>query len=117
MRAKSFQGKPALLIHWHRDNVIPAYNKKKDWTDHQYLIINEVNMMNYKMLINLNMNLKKVKSRSDDYFNGINNLISYLWMTFFSWLLYHILISTSTNHQNENMIIIYGDPSISSSYS
>lgn len=44
----------------------------KDWTDHQYLIIDEVSMMDCKMLVNLNINLKKVKSRPDDYFGGIN---------------------------------------------
>ena len=44
----------------------------KHWKNHQYLIINEVSMMDCKMLVNLNMNLKEAKSQYDDYFGGIN---------------------------------------------
>jgi len=38
-------------------------NKAKDWTDRQYLIIDEVSMMDCKMLVNLNTNLKEAKRR------------------------------------------------------
>ena len=47
-------------------------SKTKHWKDRQYLIIDEVSMMDCKMLVNLNMNLKEAKSRHDDYFGGIN---------------------------------------------
>jgi hypothetical protein len=36
-------------------------SKTKHWKDHQYLIIDEVNMMDSKMLVNLNTNLKEAK--------------------------------------------------------
>jgi len=47
-------------------------NKRKDWTDRQYLIVDEVSMMDCKMLVNLDTNLKEAKHRHDDYFGGIN---------------------------------------------
>ena len=47
-------------------------DKTKHWKDRQYLIIDEVSMMDCKMLVNLNTNLKEAKSRHDDYFGGIN---------------------------------------------
>src|SRR6266496_4161371 len=47
-------------------------DKTKHWKDRQYLIIDEVSMMDCKMLVNLNTNLKEAKSRPDDYFGGIN---------------------------------------------
>jgi ATP-dependent DNA helicase PIF1 len=47
-------------------------NKAKDWNDRQYLIVDEVSMMDCKMLVNLDTNLKAAKSRPDDYFWGVN---------------------------------------------
>ena len=47
-------------------------NKTKSWKDRQYLIIDEVSMMDCKMLVNLNTNLKEATSQYDDYFGGIN---------------------------------------------
>ena len=47
-------------------------NKRKDWTDRQYLIVDEVSMVDCKMLVNLNINLKEAKSQPNDYFGGIN---------------------------------------------
>src|SRR5205814_4124354 len=47
-------------------------SKTKHWKDHKYLIIDKVSMMDCKMLVNLNMNLKEAKSQYDDYFGGIN---------------------------------------------
>ena len=47
-------------------------SKTKHWTHRQYLIVDEVSMMDCKMLVNLNTNLKETKHRHDDYFGGIN---------------------------------------------
>ena len=47
-------------------------SKTKHWKDRQYLIVDEVSMMDCKMLVNLNTNLKEAKSQHDDYFGGIN---------------------------------------------
>ena len=59
------------------DNDTPkttASNTRRitEWTGRRYLIIDEINMMNCKMLINLNMNLRETKSRYENYFNEIN---------------------------------------------
>ena len=47
-------------------------SKTKHWIHRQYLIVDEVSMMDCKMLVNLNTNLKEAKHRHDDYFGGIN---------------------------------------------
>src|SRR6266496_4174599 len=47
-------------------------DKGKDWTNRHYLVVDEVSMMDCKMLVNLNMNLREAKSRPNDYFGGVN---------------------------------------------
>ena len=89
-------------------------SKTKHWIHHQYLIVDEVSMMDCNMLVNLNTNLKEAKFQHDDYFGGINII---LWTTFFCWLPCRTSICTSTSRQNGSMVIIDGDPSISSSCS
>ena len=47
-------------------------SKGKDWTNHHYLIIDEVSMMDCRMLVNLNANLGDTKSSRNIYFGGVN---------------------------------------------
>jgi len=46
--------------------------KRNDWRNCHYLIIDEVSMMDCKMLVNLNTNLRDAKSLNDGYFGGVN---------------------------------------------
>ena len=48
------------------------YNKGKDWANHHYLIVDEISMMDSKMLVDLNTNLGETKSSRDVYFGGVN---------------------------------------------
>src|SRR5437762_9406258 len=47
-------------------------SKGKDWANRHYLIIDEVSMMDSKMLVDLNTNLGATKSSRDVYFGGVN---------------------------------------------
>ena|SRR5436190_2998597 len=47
-------------------------SKAKDWANRHYLIVNEVSIMDSKMLVNLNTNLGDTKSSCDSYFSGVN---------------------------------------------
>ena len=49
-----------------------GHTKTKDWTDRHYLIIDEVSMMDCRMLVNLHNNLGEAKSSRDGYFGGVN---------------------------------------------
>jgi PIF1-like helicase len=49
-------------------------SKTKHWKNRPYLIVDEVSMMDCKILVNLNTNLKEAKSQHDDYFGAINTI-------------------------------------------
>jgi PIF1 helicase. len=46
--------------------------KGKDWAQRQYLIVDEVSMMDCRMLVNLHKNLRDTKASQDTYFGGVN---------------------------------------------
>ena len=46
--------------------------KRKSWTDHQYLIVDELSMMDCNMLMNLNKNLCEMKTIHDQKFGEVN---------------------------------------------
>ena len=49
-----------------------ANNKAKIWTDHHYVIIDEVSMMDCKMIVDLHNNLGAATSLPGAYFGGVN---------------------------------------------
>ena len=89
-------------------------SKTKHWTHRQYLIIDEVSMMDCKMLVNLNTNLKEAKHRHDDYFGGINIIFmgDFLQLATVSHLDVYVDKPSEWEYGHH-----YGDPSTSSSCS
>ena len=77
-------------------------SKTKHWTHRQYLIMDEVSMMDCKMPVNLNTNLKEAKHRHDDYFGGINIIFmgDFLQLATVSHLDVYV-----ENRQNGSMVI------------
>jgi len=47
-------------------------NKQKEWAPRQYLIIDEVSMLDLKTLWNLDQNLRTAKNNKDEPFGGVN---------------------------------------------
>ena len=46
--------------------------KAKVWADRHYLIVDEISMMDCRMLVNLHKNLRSIKAAQDMYFGGVN---------------------------------------------